>query len=237
MENHPSPHRKPEAFFRYPRTPHIAWLGEGAPRGDKMMPARDAAKLLASPVIVEEKLDGANMGVSLASDGALHIQNRGEFLYRPYGGQFSPLSAWLERHGPTLGRLLEEELILFGEWCAATHSLTYDSLPGWFLAFDVYDRRRGGFWNVERRDDLAHALGLPPVPRVFQGRIDLEGLQELAASQTSRFRQGPLEGLVIRGETKAGNRSRAKLVRAGFIQDMGAHWKSRTLRWNRLQVR
>ena len=33
-------------------------------------------------------------------------------------------------------RQLGDRLILFGEWCAAQHSLDYETLPDWFLAFD-----------------------------------------------------------------------------------------------------
>ena len=27
-----------------------------------------------------------------------------------------------------------------GEWCVARHSIKYDKLPGYFIAFDLYDR-------------------------------------------------------------------------------------------------
>ena len=52
-------------FFRFPRTPHLAWLGAGSPRDDKLLAPVDAAELLAGEVTVEEKIDGANLGLSL----------------------------------------------------------------------------------------------------------------------------------------------------------------------------
>ncbi|WP_257945770.1 RNA ligase family protein, partial [Pseudomonas plecoglossicida] len=54
---------------------------------------------------------------------------------------------------------------LFGEWCAARHSLDYGTLPDWFLLFDVYDRSTGRFWSTVRRDALAAEAGLATVPR------------------------------------------------------------------------
>ena len=52
-------------FFRFPTTPHLAWLGGGAtPREDKVLTPTEAAELLAGEVVVEEKLDGANLGWS-----------------------------------------------------------------------------------------------------------------------------------------------------------------------------
>ena len=68
-------------FFRFPHTPHLAWLAAGEPRNDKVLSLAEAQTLLAGEVVVEEKLDGANLGLSLNSEGALRTQNRGQYLY------------------------------------------------------------------------------------------------------------------------------------------------------------
>jgi ATP-dependent RNA circularization protein (DNA/RNA ligase family) len=156
-------------FFRFPRTPHLAWLGEGAPRDDKVLSDAEAKSFVSAPVVVEEKLDGANLGVSLAPDGAVRAQNRGQYLVTPYTGQFSRLNAWMAQHQAALREALDQHLILFGEWCAARHSVAYGALPDWFLLFDVYDRAERRFWNAQRRDELAARLGLCVVARLFAG--------------------------------------------------------------------
>ncbi len=74
-------------FFRFPHTPHLAWLGEGSPRDDKVLSPDEVTALLAGDVVVEEKLDGANLGLSLAPDGSLRAQNRGQYLAQPHAGQ------------------------------------------------------------------------------------------------------------------------------------------------------
>ena len=132
-------------FFRFPHTPHLAWLGEGSPRDDKVLSPSEVTSLLAGKVVVEEKLDGANVGLSLASDGSLRAQNRGQYLAEPHAGQFARLPAWLAQHGEGLHAAITPNLMLFGEWCAARHSLDYATLPDWFLLFDVYDRSAGRF--------------------------------------------------------------------------------------------
>src|SRR5690606_2076140 len=48
-------------FFRFPQTPHLAWLGEGQPRDDKVLTPDEVDALLAGEVVVEEKVDGANI--------------------------------------------------------------------------------------------------------------------------------------------------------------------------------
>ena len=85
-------------FFRFPHTPHIAWLAEGEPRDDKVFTPAEAKALLAAEVVVEEKLDGANLGFSLGPEGDLQAQNRGQYLAAPHAGQFSRLPAWLAQH-------------------------------------------------------------------------------------------------------------------------------------------
>jgi hypothetical protein len=150
-------------FFRFPHTPHIAWLAKGEPRDDKVLSPAEAQSLLSHPVVVEEKIDGANLGFSLDADGRLQAQNRGQYLQGPFAGQFARLPDWLAQAGDrvelALLGLAETPVILFGEWCAARHSLGYDHLPDWFLLFDVYDKTQGRFWSAERRNVLAETYG------------------------------------------------------------------------------
>lgn len=221
-------------FFRFPHTPHIAWLGKGAPRDDKVLSPIEARDLLAGEVVIEEKLDGANLGISVSPEGEVRAQNRGQYLIAPHMGQFERLMDWLALRADVLFDVLGDRLILFGEWCAARHSLGYSQLPDWFLVFDVYDRETGRFWSTARRDALARQAGLPAVPKIFRGRIDIEELKMRVMSEPSRFRDGPLEGFVLRRESADWLEARAKLVRPDFTQAIDEHWRRRAIEWNRL---
>ena len=79
-------------FFRFPHTPHLAWLGHDEPRGDKRLSHAQAHELLSDDVVVAEKIDGANLGFSLDDSGRLRVQNRGQYLVEPFHGQFTRLS-------------------------------------------------------------------------------------------------------------------------------------------------
>ncbi len=222
-------------FFRFPHTPHLAWLGEGSPRDDKVLSPNEVTALLAGDVVVEEKLDGANLGLSLAPDGSLRAQNRGQYLAQPHAGQFGRLPAWLAQHGEPLRAVLNANLILFGEWCAARHSLDYAALPDWFLLFDVYDRAAGRFWSTARRNALASRAGLVSVPPLLQGKTTETALKALVATKQSHYREGPLEGVVIRRESAEWCEARAKLVRQNFTQSIGEHWRNRAIEWNQMR--
>lgn len=221
-------------FFRFPHTPHIVWLGKHSPRDDKVLSAQEGSSLLAGKVQVEEKLDGANLGISISHDGHLRGQNRGQYLLQPYTGQFSRLGSWLAQHHYPLVELLGHNLILFGEWCAARHSLDYASLPDLFLVFDVYDRAEQKFWSVSRRNELAEKLGLAVVPTLMVGHCTVDELKQLLQTRTSHYRAGPMEGVVVRHDSADWCEARAKLVRADFTQAIEEHWRSRRIEWNRV---
>lgn len=223
------------SFFRFPHTPHIAWLGDGMPRDDKVLAPGEVAELLSGPVVVEEKLDGANLGFSVGPNGHLRAQNRGQYLIEPHAGQFQRLPEWMALHGAGLAEALGATLIAFGEWCAARHSLDYAALPDWWLLFDVYDREAGRFWSTRRRDALASKLGLAGVPRLAEGPQTTASLRKGVEQWKSRFREGGLEGVIVRREDADWLQARGKLVRADFTQAIDSHWRSRKLEWNRVR--
>lgn len=222
-------------FFRFPSTPHLAWLGQGtAPREDKILSHDEATAFLTEGVVVEEKIDGANVGISLTEDGELKVQNRGQYLVRPFVGQFSRMQEWLDLHESAIRKCLDQTLILFGEWSAARHSIGYDRLPDWFILFDVYDRKAARFWSTGRRDALATAAGLVSVPLLVHGETYQKKLEQLLVAAPSRYRSGPMEGLIVRRQTAEWCDCRAKLVRADFTQEIGEHWSRRRIEWNRV---
>jgi ATP-dependent RNA circularization protein (DNA/RNA ligase family) len=219
-------------FFRFPHTPHLAWLEEGTPRDDKVLIPSKVEALLSQPLIVEEKVDGANLGISFSVSGELQVQNRGQYLMEPYDGQFEKLNNWLPPRFDRLFDALGGELLLFGEWCAARHSIYYDRLPDWLLVFDVYDLHEKRFFSTQRRDELARQLGLHTVLQLAKGRFTLSRLKELLDAHLSQYYDGPMEGIVVRTEEGGWLKTRAKLVSAQFTQNIVEHWRKRAIQWN-----
>ena len=224
------------AFFRFPHTPHIAWLSAAKPRHDKVLAPDEVRELLSGDVVVEEKVDGANLGFSTDEHGELLAQNRGTYLdLDALQGQWKPLKRWLSTRRHALADAVGPNLMLFGEWCYAVHSVPYTRLPDWFLAFDVFDRATGEFWSVERRNDLAERIGAALVPELGRGRFDVPALQRLLGR--SHLTEGPAEGLYVRCEREGRLAARAKLVRAEFVQAIDEHWSKRRLVANQLDER
>ncbi len=223
-------------FFRFPHTPHIAWLASGKPREDKVLSLTESKDLLAGEVVVEEKLDGANLGFSVSVDLHLLAQNRGQYLQAPFHGQFVKLKPWLSIHEESMVQALGNNLIAFGEWCAARHSLDYVGLPDWWLLFDIYDRTECRFWSTVRRNIWAQTHGFLTVPCLHSGVVTMEQLNQWVFQRLSKFRGGSLEGLVVRQEDAFWLHASAKLVHPNFTQAIDNHWRSRPLEWNKLSA-
>lgn len=220
-------------FFRFPHTPHLLWLGEGMPRADKVLAPHEAEAFLAHEVTVEEKVDGANVGLSIDPAGGLRAQNRGAWIERETcHPQFRPLFGWLARHRYALLAHLPPDAILFGEWCHAVHSVRYTRLPDWFLAFDVYDRGVRAFWDVARRDALVEAMGLARVPHIATGRFTLGEVPGLLGP--SQLTDGPAEGVYLKWTAGGDPSGRAKVVRPSFVQEIDEHWRGRRMEVNAL---
>jgi ATP-dependent RNA circularization protein (DNA/RNA ligase family) len=225
-----------ENFFSYPQTPHISWLSKGPIRDDKLLSEEEVSSLLNDEVVIEEKIDGANLGISLTDDGTIRFQNRGQYLIPPFSGQFIRLRSWLSTHEYSIQNYLSPELILFGEWCAAKHSIPYDNLPDWFIVFDVYDRSQQKFFSTKRRNSLAERLGFPVIRKVTQCKTSLEELKTLLQTERSYYYNGSVEGFVIRRESEDWLLNKAKLVRPDFIQNINNHWRKHQIEWNKLKL-
>lgn len=155
-------------ILKYPRTQHLegSRLQEGDDTGDQT----PLAALAGQHVVVEEKLDGANVAISFTPGGELLLQSRGHYLA---GGaserQFNLFKRWAEAHETSLLGLLEDRYVMYGEWMFAKHSVWYDRLPHWFCEFDIYDRQAQHFLSTARRRALLADSPVLSVPVLYEG--------------------------------------------------------------------
>jgi hypothetical protein len=241
---------------KYPRTPHLE--GSRLQPGDEDLDQVPLAELRGAYCVIEEKVDGANAGMSLDEDGRVRLQSRGHFLT---GGarekHFDLFKQWARTHEARLAERLAGGLTLYGEWLYAKHTIFYDQLPHYFLEFDIRDAA-GAFWSTQRR--RAHLEGAPivSVPVLFEGIVTRpETLPAMVAhslykSPRWRDRLGTdervvretdlsdlAEGLYVKVEDPVTRRvlARYKWIRASFLTavvDSGSHWLARPIVPNQL---
>lgn len=221
-------------FFKFPPTPHLALLGDVVVRGDKVMSESERDEFIRHDLVVEEKVDGANLGISFDSSGNIRAQNRGAYLHLPSSGQWQKLSEWLKPKTDALFEQLSDQFILFGEWCYAQHSVKYERLPDWFLGFDIYDKSNAKFFSCPRRDEVFRAIGISQVPMIKRGYFSLSELNNFLSQ--SQLSDKPAEGLYLRFDRGDWLEQRAKLVRPAFIQSIEQHWSRSGIKANRLKM-
>ncbi len=232
---------------KYPRTPHLE--GSRKQPGDEDLDSVPREVLDGQHVVVEEKIDGANAGLSF-DEGELKLQSRGHYLT---GGErekhFQLFKTWAQCHRPWLQEVLRERYLAYGEWVYAKHTMFYDRLPHYFLEFDVLDRETGDFLSTERRRELWKGRPIVSVPVLYEGRKPELKIEE-ALYRSPEWRQflperalpetdpSPLaEGLYLKTEAEGRVTGRYKFVRASFLTavlDSGSHWLSRPIIPNRL---
>ena len=228
---------------KYPRTRHI----EGSRRqpGDEDLDAVPFSAIKGRHLVVEEKLDGANAGISFDHDGALKLQSRGHFLTGgPRERQFGQFKAWAAGARPALWERLGTRYVLYGEWLYAKHTVFYDALPHYFCEFDVLDRETGKFLSTPARKSLLEGAPVVPVPVLHSGPLaSLAELTKLMGGSTCRTpqwrevlaqtaieagldpdhvaaetdRDDEMEGLYIKVEQDGETVDRYKWVRPSFL--------------------
>lgn len=157
--------------IKYPRIEHLLDTGGSATTDDDVVVADLTAMCQtlgsdpARPIVVEEKIDGANLGFRIV-DGVVLAQNRSHYISAADHAQFSMITPWIEEHRPALVELLgSEDLILYGEWCAVRHSMPYRKLPGsYFVAFDLFDIQKQAFYSRPRFHHALRGTGIPVTP-------------------------------------------------------------------------
>jgi hypothetical protein len=203
----------------FPRIPHLV-AGRGT-SDDRVLSSAELESLLDTPVLVEEKLDGANVAIWLDGD-RVECSLRSGPGGRDRAGQLGPLRAWLAERSDEL-RVLLRESALYGEWLLLTHAMRYDRLLAYLVGLDLWSER-GFVPPLERNERLAQA-GLHPPPELYRGSPGrFDDLERLLGG--SRLGPEPMEGLVVR--TLDGSQPRvAKLLRPGFAPVSDEAWSTR----------
>ncbi len=221
-------------FFKFPSTPYLTTSKDQDLRSDKIMAEEERNLFLSHEITIEEKIDGANLGISFDEDGSLKLQNRGSYIVSPFSGQWKKLDTWLQNRENDLFDILGSRYILFGEWCYASHSLKYHKLPDWFIAFDLFDKKERKFLAVKYRDQFLQNLQIPIVPMLDRGKFTLNTLNKFMKKKSS-YSKEKLEGIYLRYDDGRWLKKRAKMVRSGFIQNIKEHWIDKPMEVNRLE--
>lgn len=156
-------------FIKYPRTRHI--IGSSLQKNDEADYVT-LEELEGKYLVIEEKIDGANVGISFDNELNLKIQSRGHYLIGGDYPQFDQFKTWANTFQEYFFNILDSRYIMYGEWMSNFHSLFYDILPHFFMEFDIFDTENEVFLSTNKRKKMVDQYNL----KIHQVLVLTEGI-------------------------------------------------------------
>jgi len=199
-------------------------------KGKHYLSKDEVKKLLGGKVVITEKMDGANVGIVRHKD-TFKLQKRGSLVGPSEHAQFNYFKAWSNQNYDKLMNI-PRNTVLYGELMYAKHTVIYDKLPDYFLAFALFDRRNGSYYHWDDVVEICNDVGLYTVPHIHSGYVDRMELFDMIPDP-SNYSSHTAEGLVVWNHKHS---MRGKLVRAEFQKFMNdhGHWRTKPVTVNKL---
>lgn len=160
-------------------------------------------------VWVQEKIDGANMGISWFDDAPI-IRNREHILKKGYSKiktpakkQFTSAWNWVHSHEQdikTIQKTWQSPITIYGEWMNYVHSIKYNKLPDYFIAYDIWSVEDNKFLAPDIVENLLLGTNISyikPIEVQFNSLNDIITMSE----KKSDYRDGIVEGIVLKTKT------------------------------------
>lgn len=214
---------------KYNRTLHFSF-SKGATNDDKI--ALSANSLIGVPIVISEKIDGSN--VSLEANGCYARTHAGPPTHKSFD-EFKSLHASLKYN-------IDEGIQLYGEWALAVHSIYYDSLPAYYLLFNVRDLSNNIWSSWAEVEMWAKKVNVSTVPILFKGEVSSEKeLKKLVESFMDRpscygdIREGIVARVARSFKDDEFSSCVLKCVRANHVTT-DDHWKRKEIIKNKLKI-
>ena len=203
--------------IKYPRSYHLPW-SLGATNDDKIM--KDIGGFYGEEIVITEKMDGEN---TTMSKNYLHA--------RSLDSADHPSRHWVKGLWGQIRYDIPEDWRICGENLYAKHSLYYDNLPSYFMAFNVWDENNVCL-SFDDTIEWCKLIGVEHVPVLWRGIFDEKFVREFAVDHSKQ------EGYVIRVtksfEYKDFEKFVGKNVREGHVQT-NEHWMFQKIVPNKLK--
>ncbi len=193
---------------KYPRTPHLPY-SQGRQQDDIVSNKKDIFKN--KIIVVTEKMDGEN--TTLCRN---HIYTRSlDYSYHWSRTRLQSFHSQISYLIPTGYRICGENLV-------ATHSIKYENLDSFFLAFSVWKNNECLSWDESEK--FLKNIGVSMVPVLWKGEWDEKKILSIIKSLDLKTQ----EGIVVRNASSFSlnnfESNIAKWVRPNHVTT-DKHWK------------
>lgn len=205
--------------YKYPRTYHLPF-SPGCTSDDKILTTD--SHLNGIEVVVTEKMDGEN--ITIYRDG---------FHARSLDSKHKEYHSWLIREMQKFAYDIPKNYRICGEYLFARHSIAYEDLPSYFMAFSIWEGDTCLSWDDT--EIICEELGIQTVPVLWKTQYDTEAVKKIAQEVTARGG----EGIVVRyaGQFRYNEFAEnvAKYVRRNHVQT-DKHWSNSEIIRNGLRI-
>ncbi len=217
-------------FRKYEKTFRVS-----GPKGKLSLTHDEITRLFSSAVTIEEKMDGANIGIIRHKKG-FSLQKRGSLVGQSEHKQFQFFHGWANYKKYDNIMAVPEGYLLYGELLYAVHTIYYDMLPDYVLLFDIWDGNKNRWLDREARTNFCNKYEFDQVPFIDHGYYSRFTVEKLMPEKS--FYGSVAEGMVIKRYTKSGEYYRGKIVKPQFIKEMeeSDHWMHKEVKRNKLFI-
>lgn len=209
--------RKMENFIKYPRTPHLP-NSEAKTDDDKTLSS--VKHFEGQEVVVTLKMDGEN--TSLYHNGS-HA--------RSTSSAYHESRTWVRNLQGQIAQDIPEHYRICGENLFAKHSIAYNDLTTYFMAFSVWMDKTCLSWDETLK--FLQERKLETVPVIYRGIFNMKAI-EAAFKAHSKDHEGYVVRLAKSFSYDEFGRSAAKFVRANHVQT-DKHWSNQAIIKNNLK--
>lgn len=193
--------------YKYPRTFHLPY-SKGFTCDDKVL--KDDKQFYGKEIVITEKMDGENTTIYNNYYHARSIDSKHKNYH-----------SWILSYIKNFQYLILDDYRICGEYLYARHSIKYDNLKSYFLAFSVWNGNECLSWNETEK--FCEQIGIFMVPVLYKGIYNKSKTIEIAENIVKNGG----EGIVVRNiesfiyEDFCNNI--AKYVRENHVQT-DKHW-------------
>lgn len=204
--------------YKYPRTPHLPF-SLGATDDDKIL--KSTSHFNDKLVVITEKMDGENTSIYNDYYHARSIDSK----HKDYH------SYLLANILPAVQYQIPDSYRICGEYLYAKHSIAYENLESYFLAFSIWNGNTCLSWSDF--ESLCEEWGLKTVPVLYKGVYNEDIVKKIANEVVARGGEGIVVRLQDAFEYEDFGNSIAKFVRPNHVQT-DKHWTQSKIEANKL---
>jgi hypothetical protein len=148
-------------------------------------------------LVVQEKVDGSNVGVCKLNGEIYPLVRAGWDARTSPREQHQMFARWVERNVSRFAVVLAEGQRICGEWMAQAHGTKYALPHEPFVAFDIFDANDERLTHARFNSAVAGAFA---TPHVFHSAAEAFPAASLPDLQSHHGALDPMEGVVYRWE-------------------------------------